>query len=957
MRDVPPSSGVRALADPRGVGMVQNVVERAALPALLERDHELAAITVAINAAADGHGGVVWVEGPAGIGKTSLLRAAGQHAHEAGLRVLRARPAALEREFAFGVVRGLFEPAVTAQPAVLASGPARLAAPVVTLVEPTGPAVTGERLHGLYWLTVALSDESALALIVDDVHWADEPSLQALAYLARRVEELPVLILMAIRSDLAVDLPNAIRDDEATVVVRPSPLTRTAGDRMVRTVLGDATPAFLDACHHATRGNPLLVEALLAALQEDQVRPDESGIAAVRHRAQAIVATSVLARLRHLPPQVGAMAHAVAVLGRNASLRRAAELAELAPDTALEAADALVAAQLLTPGRPLGFTHPLIAEAVIAHMSAAERHRGHLRAARCLAADNADPETVAAHLLVVEPLAEPWVVAQLREAARTAVAKGAPRSSVAYLRRAISEPAEPAAVSELLAELGTAQLSAGDGAGFATLRQAVDHAPEPAAAARVALAVSRAARSGGSYRHAEDTVVAAAVALGDTEPDLLADLHTELAIADRIGTAPGYPTQARVGELADRAAARRDEATSLLLQVAAMTVLRDSAAGPAAGPLAAQAAACLSRAEHADTAAMYSIGLVLAVTDRLDGVLPAVNAARNMAQHDGRLLDLAIATTLRAQVNYRLGRLAEAQEDAEMPDWLAGWYQADQRRHTLAWHVLCLVERGLLDDAENELATSGVPVMIGPVLMARARLRLARGRPGLALADLDECGHKLTRRQVLHPNHLPWQAWGVVALLRLGRDEEARARTATALSSAREFGSARAEGLALWATGLVERSPELLAEAVAVLVQVPAPLERARALVDLGAALRRANRRTEARAPLDEGLQLAHSCGADALVDTATVELAATGIHRRRPAFTGPDALTPAERRIAEQAAVGASNRDIAQALFITPKTVENHLGNAYRKLGVASRGELNDALATRHLKPGQNIR
>ena len=122
------------------------------------------------------------------------------------------------------------------------------------------------------------------------------------------------------------------------MVVRPSPLTRTAGDRMVRTALGDATPAFLDACHHAAGGNPLLVKALLAALQEDEVRPDESGLAAVRHRAQAIVATFVLARLRHLPPHAGAMARAVAVLGRNAGLRRAAELAELAPDIALEAA-------------------------------------------------------------------------------------------------------------------------------------------------------------------------------------------------------------------------------------------------------------------------------------------------------------------------------------------------------------------------------------------------------------------------------------------------------------------------------------------------------------------------------------------------------------------------------------------------------------------------------------------
>ncbi|MGH3925422.1 MAG: helix-turn-helix transcriptional regulator, partial [Pseudonocardiaceae bacterium] len=128
--------------------------------------------------------------------------------------------------------------------------------------------------------------------------------------------------------------------------------------------------------------------------------------------------------------------------------------------------------------------------------------------------------------------------------------------------------------------------------------------------------------------------------------------------------------------------------------------------------------------------------------------------------------------------------------------------------------------------------------------------------------------------------------------------------------------------------------------------QVPAPLERARALIDLGAALRRSNRRADARAPLEEGLQLAHDRGADALVETATVELAATGVYLRRPAVTGPDALTPTERRIAERASGGASNRDIAQALFVTPKTVENHLGNAYRKLGVNGRGELAHALA-----------
>jgi hypothetical protein len=681
--------------------MVHSVVERAAGPALLERDRELATIRAAINAAADGHGGVVWVEGPAGIGKTSLLRAAGEHAREAGLRVLRARPAALEREFAFGVIRGLFEPAVTAQPAVLASGPASLAAPVVTLAEPSGPAVTGERLHGLYWLTVALSDESPLVLIVDDVHWADGPSLQALAYLARRVEELPVAILLATRSDLAADLPNAIRDDEATVVVRPSPLTRTAGDHLVRTVLGDATPAFLDACHHAAGETHCWSRRCWPPCRRTRCVPTSRAL-------PPYCATPRPSSPRSCWPGCGTCRRSGSDgprrsrTGPERPLRRAAELAELAPDIALEAADALVAAQLLAPGRPLGFTHPLIAEAVTAHMSGPNA-----TAATC-ARPAASPPTTPTRR-VWRPTCSSssrwptpgwsggcarrpvWRWPRARPAHRWPTCGGPSASPPSQPRCPSCSPSSGRHSSARARAPGSRRYARPSTMPRTLPQRPGSHSPcpaPPAAAAATGLP--------------EDTVVAAAVALGDTEPDLLADLHTELAIADRIRTAPGYPTKARVGELADRAAARGDEATSLLLRVAALAALRDPAVGPAAGPLAVRAAACLSRAEPADAAALYWIGLVLAATDRLDGVLPAINATRSIAQHSGRLLDLAIATTLRAQVNYRLGRLPDAEEDAAMPDWLAGLYQGGQRRHVVAWHVLCLVERGLLDDAEND---------------------------------------------------------------------------------------------------------------------------------------------------------------------------------------------------------------------------------------------------------------
>jgi DNA-binding CsgD family transcriptional regulator len=198
---------------------------------------------------------------------------------------------------------------------------------------------------------------------------------------------------------------------------------------------------------------------------------------------------------------------------------------------------------------------------------------------------------------------------------------------------------------------------------------------------------------------------------------------------------------------------------------------------------------------------------------------------------------------------------------------------------------------------------------------------------------------------VLHPNFVPWQPLVALALHRLGRTDEAREQISEAVGTARRFRAPRAEGIALRVTGLIEGSVDTLAEAVAVLEPTPARLEHARALLDLGAALRRANHRTDARQPLEQGRSMATACGATALATTARIELAAAGVRVRGPAVTGVDALTPAERRIADLAAAGSSNREIAQTLFITPKTVENHLGGAYRKLSVAGRVELGQVL------------
>jgi DNA-binding CsgD family transcriptional regulator len=159
------------------------------------------------------------------------------------------------------------------------------------------------------------------------------------------------------------------------------------------------------------------------------------------------------------------------------------------------------------------------------------------------------------------------------------------------------------------------------------------------------------------------------------------------------------------------------------------------------------------------------------------------------------------------------------------------------------------------------------------------------------------------------------------------------------LSEAEEWGTPRALGMALHAAGRLE-------EAVAVLGPSPARLEYAHALTDLGAALRRANQRAAARDPLRQALDVADACGAEPLAERARHELHAAGGRPRRPRISGVDALTASERRIAEMAAGGLTNPEIAQALFVTRKTVEAHLGAAYRKLDIRSRSELPAALS-----------
>jgi ATP/maltotriose-dependent transcriptional regulator MalT len=354
----------------------------------------------------------------------------------------------------------------------------------------------------------------------------------------------------------------------------------------------------------------------------------------------------------------------------------------------------------------------------------------------------------------------------------------------------------------------------------------------------------------------------------------------------------------------------------------------------------------------------YALLNSLRATDALDLADQYVDQAVADAHIHASIPALAFALAFRGCVALRRGAVGDAEADARTALALlttrgVGYGAA----FALGVLIDALIERGELDDADEALARSGFGEQIpssmatNDLLEARGLLHLANGRTRAGLDDLVEFGRRDEILGAASPLASRWRSHASVALAALGDSEQARQLARDDLQRARRWGAASGIGVALRAGALVEAGPaaiDRLREAVDVLARAPARLEHARALTDLGAALRRANRRAEARDVLDRGLELAQRCGALALAERAQGELLAAGGRVSDPHGTGLQLLTASERRVAQLAAEGRSNPEIAQALFVTRKTVETHLGHVYRKLGISGRGDLPQELGGR---------
>ena len=945
-------------ADGGRVGNAERAAPAVGAGALLERDRELGVIEGAVRDAAAGHAVFVTVEGPAGIGKSRLLSEARARAAGAGFRVLSARGSGLERELPFGVVRQLFEP-VLVEPDHRRRWLAGPASPAARVFEPPDEArAAGDAsfgiLYGLFWLVANMAADGPVLLAIDDLHWCDPASLRFIAYLEHRLEGLPVLVAAALRpgeSPAEVTLLAEIAEDPVAVAIRPRALSEAAAGELVRGRLGPGVEdAFWTACHRATGGNPLLLLELLKAMQAEGVPPDAAHVDVIREIGPRTVSRMVFLRLSRLGPDAVAVARAIAVLGDGASLPAAADLAELDEQRVVEATRALVRVEVLRPEAPLGFVHPLVRDAVYREVAPSERELWHERAAQVLIDHGAAPEQVAVHLLVVPGRGRGRVVDLLRAAAQAAARRGDEDSAASYLRRALAEPPPEDARPQLLLELGLAEAGVDAVATAGHLSDAYDRLTDPRHRALAARVLSRMLLFTGP---AQAAVAVAQQALAELPPEL-ADERRALeafelygvAFGARVPDAPGRLARVRAAGVADGPGAK------ILTAVAAWGWAMDG--GPAAEcatlALAALADGSLVSADPGYGAVIA--GAALGLADR-DEALEVWEAAMREARRIGSLRTICMVNIWRGWTWLQRGELAEAEDVlGEALDQVRTLEQNGAgTAYIVAFLVRVLVERGDLAAARRALAGGGTPAPAsdGDGLLRRSAIEilLGEGRWEQTLAQVDDYRSRL--RGIDNPGWGPWRSLRALALDGLGHQDEAGALLERELAVARRWGAPGAVGRVLRLLGTLRRDAgvALLQEAVEVTDRPAVRLEHGKALVALGSALRRAGRRADAREPLRRGLEIVSARGARVVAEYARSELAAAGVRPRREALNGPASLTPSERRVAELAAGGQTNRDIAQALYVTPKTVEVHLTSIFRKLGISARAGLGEALGS----------
>jgi DNA-binding CsgD family transcriptional regulator len=701
-----------------------------------------------------------------------------------------------------------------------------------------------------------------------------------------------------------------------------------------------------------TGGNPLLVDSLVRELIAQNAGSGPGAAELARRLVPESLVRSVLLRLRRLPEPARATAEALTILGEAAPANVLA-LAGLGEADGEVGITALEEAELVEGDDLIRFTHPIIRSTIHDQISPRRRHQRHVQAAAVLHAAGERPERIAPHLLAAGDVDVPGGAEILVEAGRRVYALGAPDATVRYLLRALELNPEPGTRGEILLQLGAAAIRNLDGSAVEHLREAVASAADPAQRRSALMEMARAQLSVLDLDGAADTFELAATESGD-------DRELELSAAAELSSAE--LNLHRFGAAVERLADRRGEvlgataAERKLLAVSAFAAAQTNEPAEVVLDLAARALGGGDLIAEQSCASMIVLEVLMALVlaDGYELLEASLERAIADARERGWPIGFAFASTIRAWMHLRRGEIGPAEADARAADGIRELHGATPLDPFVsAFLVWILVELGREDEADRLLESrcpDDVPdaAVFQLMLLARGERKLARGDREGGIADILLVGERELRFGGTTPAAMAWRSTAAVALAAAGEEERARKLAAEELELTRVQGTARSIGIALRGvalTGAREKRTETLESSVEALEESGAKLELVRSLTELGAAMRRERRARDARDPLRRAAELARECGAVAAERRALDELGATGERQRSDETDGVASLTPSELRTARMAAAGRSNREIAEDLFVTPRTIEVHLTRTYRKLSIRSRRELADAL------------
>jgi DNA-binding CsgD family transcriptional regulator len=888
---------------------------------LVERERETEVLHRVLHDAVAGTGSVVVISGPLGAGKTALLDVAADIAEDAGAEVLSAGATPADRHTEYAVARRLLDNAGSGSPEEGPHAPTR-----ADLLDRTGgaPAV----------------------VLVDDLHWADRPSVSWLRYCAREVSRLPLALVCVLRTgDPGAGVP-AARELVASAARHLHPAALSP--RGVATVIG-VDGELASACFEATAGNPLLVRALAhdLALRGGPAEPDQvaSGLA----RRSWWLRERVAGALQTLPRYVRDCLKATVALAEQAGTSLVEHLTAGDPVSVAEACLRLERLGLLLPGEPPRFAAPVLRDVVEDLMTADDHEHFQLGAARVLR-DAGFPVTAVADRLLAVPghQADPdWSVGELHAAADSALQRGEPHRAAEYLRRALLGcPPGGQLRARRLVDLAGVETRFDATAALRHTAQAVETLPSwrERGEALTVLPLTTLCTAPGSR------AAGLAVAIG-ADPDRAPGLDEEL---DRRLAARRFFTGSEDPAIAAEAVARLDALGAeppvstvgereLLAALLYCAVVRGAGSAARLIPLADRVLRC----EPAVRRDAYGT-TTLALTSLLAAGAPApaqqwLDSALEVAERDrATAMERSVLLGQQATMLAHLGRRGPAR--------------------SAAWEALGLAGEGLLGVAEIPvIALAGVAMTVrderlggrvlevcaeqstrdvgvhlrATVLMVRGALAF-RDDPGTALEHFAGCGAALRGAGWENPVLFPWRPWAARVHSVLGDRESALALLREEREHTRSWGTPDALGRALRIEASLlppEEADPLLDEATTALRTSGNRLGLAKALLDRG---KLAGPGSRAEEWLRESHRLAESCRASWLAERV----------RGTAGWPSPDvpsitALSDAERRVAEFVVRGLTNPEIAAELQVTRRAVEKHLTNCYRKLGVAGRADL----------------